>query len=222
MFNKFVICVGFSLSVMSSVASARTYSFQGPVYDEVAGPYSTDMRVNGYVETSTALLPASPVSDVAGLVVAYSFNDGVVTLDQTNSQLCAIALGTSAAGIPIDGAITIHALPGGIGAHAMNLHFGINGFSPPPFGYVETGTLLLANPICTANSYAQFTNFAVSLNGIEYVGPAISTELPTLSPWSLVLLGGLIASSASWAANRRVRNNNGDTHNLPREQPGQP
>ncbi len=204
MFKRVVIIVGIACSFMSTVASARIYLFQGPFYEEVAGPYSTDMRVNGYIETSTFLQPGTPVSDVASLVVSYSFNDGVVTLDQNNSQLCRLQLGTDASGIPIQGATTIHGFPGGIGSHAMNLHLGINGFSPPPFGFVETGTLLQANPLCAENSYAVFTNYGSSGNGIEYVGPIPSRELPLLSPWSVLLLGGSIVLSGLWVARRGI------------------
>jgi opacity protein-like surface antigen len=192
-----------ALLTMSAAASAKVYPFQGPLYESATGSYTTAMRVSGYIETSAPLPNSSPVADITGQIIAYSFNDGVVTLDQNNSQLCSFTLGTDSAGTPFGGFTTINGLPGGIGSNGMDLSVGAN---PDPMSLTVTqaGTFFLPNALCTTNAYDS-NNFASANAVMAYIGAVASQQLPVLTPWWLVLLGaGILAAGVVTSRRKRI------------------
>ena len=187
--NTLKVFLSALLLSIGSPAIAEIYNFAGPNYDQAYGPYTTSMRPVGFIETSGPLAANAPISDIRALIMAYSFNDGVVTLTQNNSQLCSFNVGTDNTGYPVSGITTINGLPGGIGSNAMDFQFGKK---PPPdpmnplADFIAVGTFVEANALCTSNSYDAANNYATAADGLIPVRP--TAPIPTLETIGLLLL----------------------------------
>lgn len=86
--------------VMHSLSSnAATYVFEGLSFNFASGPnYSEGMRISGFIEFADELIPNSTVN-TAG-IINYRFNDGVQTLDQSNSEISINTFNTDRNGLP--------------------------------------------------------------------------------------------------------------------------
>lgn len=201
-----VVVVGILLLSLGASAEAAVYTFRGPLYESATGPYTTSMRVTGYFETAGPLPASIPLTDISGQIVAYSFNDGVVTLDQTNSQICRFSVATNASGIPAFGYTTIDGVPSGVGSNAMDLQLGTNPNPGAQSPFITVGKFIFANAVCTTNAYDN-ANLASSTNGLVYVAPVASQPVPALGPWGLMLLvvGLVLGSGVCVRKPRRTR-----------------
>jgi len=79
-------------------AQETTYGFQSQPFNDVFGTYTAGQNLTGSITLSEPL-PANASMNVNTILVSYSFSDGVVTLDQTNSEILGgINLATDAGG----------------------------------------------------------------------------------------------------------------------------
>lgn len=202
--SVFQLTAAILLTAAATSALAETYTFEGPLYEEAFGPYTTSMRVTGTIETSAPIPPNSPVADRSALITSFSFNDGVVTLNDSNALLCSITIGTDAAGVPIDGFMTINENPSGVGANAMDL--GIGPYpGAPASSQTLVGTFIQNNAVCTTNSYDFGNNFARAEDGLTADAVVDPAEIPTLAPLGLLALGGGLAVAGLLGARRSRR-----------------
>jgi len=67
-------------------AQETTYTFQSQPFEDVFGTYSTGQNLTGSITLSEPLAP-NITANVNSILVSYSFSDGVVTLDNTNSEI---------------------------------------------------------------------------------------------------------------------------------------
>jgi hypothetical protein len=67
-------------------AQQTTYSFQSEPFDNVFGTYTAGQSVTGSITLSEPLPPGTS-NNVNSILVGYSFSDGVVTLDDSNSEI---------------------------------------------------------------------------------------------------------------------------------------
>lgn len=85
------LLVGIILAAFANVAAATTYTYTGTNYLTVSGGYTTSMQITGSFTTASPL--AANLSNARigpsglNLVTSWSFNDGVQTLTNANSEL---------------------------------------------------------------------------------------------------------------------------------------
>jgi hypothetical protein len=65
-------------------AQNASYTFQSEPFENVIGTYTTSQSVSGTLVLSE-FVPPNTTMDVTPILVSYSFTDGVLTLDDTNS-----------------------------------------------------------------------------------------------------------------------------------------
>lgn len=73
--------------LISSFAYATTYTYTGNNFTVVAGAYTTSMKVTGSLTTSSPIPPDSIDFDISTILTAWSFHDGVQTIDSTVGML---------------------------------------------------------------------------------------------------------------------------------------
>lgn len=75
------------LLLVGAVAYAQvtTYTFQSEPFHDVFGTYVAGQNLTGHITLSEPLPPNSS-SNVNSILLSYSFSDGVVTLDDSNSE----------------------------------------------------------------------------------------------------------------------------------------
>lgn len=81
-------------------AQNASYTFQSEPFENVIGTYTTSQSVSGTLVLSE-FVPPNTTMDVTPILVSYSFTDGVLTLDDTNSDsigFFGIELSTNAVG----------------------------------------------------------------------------------------------------------------------------
>jgi hypothetical protein len=199
------------LILLSNVAAADTYTYTGVLYTTATGTYTTAMSIAGSFNTASPL-PANMASTEIGpsgsnLVTSWSFNDGLNTLDNTNSmelygdaQFFTVA--TDATGqitlfrIGIMSPMAPHTV-----AQAMNAIF----FSGDQQVTSAAPCSTVVSDVCTGIPGAG-TNWGQSStsgtwNAVPSEPPAPVAPVPTTSQWALILLSMLIGLMVF--ANRR-------------------
>lgn len=78
------------------------YSYVGPTFDIVFAPYTTSDRVSGSFTVAAPLPPNLLYSDISGLVIAFSFTDGVATRTEADSVVCEFIATTDGSGVLLD------------------------------------------------------------------------------------------------------------------------
>lgn len=97
--------------------AAVTYTYQGNNYTSAFGVYDTGMNLVGTITTDFAAPPENLVeANITGNVTAFSFFDGVQTIDQSNSSYSRFLFSTDGLGnttwwdIDIDGSSPLFAI----------------------------------------------------------------------------------------------------------------
>jgi hypothetical protein len=187
------------LTLASPLALAQaTYTHVAPAYDNVVAPYTTASRITGNFRVTGVLAANLLNADISAQLQSYSFTDGQATRTQATSTICQFTVSTNAAGQIIANDIWLRELAPGASSHSLELRApdstNISGFATPavtgcgavgldPFGSVLTP---VTPPVWT-------------LTGL----PTQSIQLPTLSTWSLALLGGTMAFGSLLLLRRR-------------------
>lgn len=104
-------CVLILLFFMISKTQATTYTYTGPQFDQAFGSYTTMDRVTGSFTTADPLPDNLGNGDISNLVQSYEFNDGVQTLDESNSTIIVFNVSTDSLGNPSTWSITVWAAP---------------------------------------------------------------------------------------------------------------
>ncbi len=96
-----ILFISFLTLFFSANVIAATYVFQGSQYQTVYGDnYTTQMRLTGNMVTSQVLTPDMSSSQILTLIESFSFNDGVQTLTQNNSEFIQFYMSADNDGLP--------------------------------------------------------------------------------------------------------------------------
>lgn len=68
-------------------ALAQTYTYTGNNYTSASGSYDTGMSVTGEFTTAAALAPNLVAQDITGLILTFTFSDGVTTITEADGAL---------------------------------------------------------------------------------------------------------------------------------------
>jgi len=100
-----LICALLSGISAYPVHSSVVYSYSGPSYEEtfnnIGGTfpaYDGSMNLTVSFEVASPLEPNTPLGEISGSVLGYSFADGIQLLDETNSDLTLFLIGTDSVG----------------------------------------------------------------------------------------------------------------------------
>ena len=200
MFSRYLV-LGVLL-LLSTLATAATYTYTGVPYTTATGAYTTAMSINGSFDTATPLPANMPPTAIgpsgSNLVTSWSFNDGVNTLNNTNSmELYGSAtffeVGTDAAGQ----------------INAFNIGF-MSPLAPHTAGQPMNGIYFSAiqqatsaapctsvnNGVCTSIPTST-ANWATSPAAGTWEAPTTTQggpkSIPTMSIWGLGILASLVA-----------------------------
>lgn len=193
------------LLLFSNIVAATTYTFTGPTFTTVAGTYNVTMSITGSFTTASPLPANMPFTAIgpagSGLATSWSFNDGINTLTNLNSD--------EFGGFPSGFQISTDA-SGQISNYSIAL---ISPLAPPPHIVGDSIDLIF---ISSTGSYTAYDGnnclivngatdhcSAVSGNfnrgnvpaapaGIWAILPLAATGVPSLSSWSIALLSILL------------------------------
>jgi hypothetical protein len=219
------ILVALALFGLAAVAQATTYTYAGQPYSTgaisnftppcVVGPcanFTGTMRVSGSFTTTTPLPANQPLTDISGLVTAYSFNDGVNTYSSSdvNVRRNAFQVATDSLGNISNAIIVLQIWETGTNPHQHDVdRLSVIGIGLPVaqafnnFGCTTVGTPSLGDAdSCTAPFQDLDSSGAGAAGGWSLINFApVST--PTLSVRTMMLLAVLVALGAFWALRRR-------------------
>jgi hypothetical protein len=86
MMKRITTGIAIIIFLMSSYAHAEIYTYRGERFTDVAGVYTTNMRMTGTLTTSITIPPNSPPFDISPILTSWSFNDGVNTISSSNGE----------------------------------------------------------------------------------------------------------------------------------------
>jgi hypothetical protein len=84
------------LTAAAVQATPITYTYTGTLFTQVSGPYTTSDKVTGSLSFTDALAPNLSLTSVTPL--AFSFFDGVQTIDSSNSTSVDVRFTTNSTG----------------------------------------------------------------------------------------------------------------------------
>jgi hypothetical protein len=94
-----LLSCGFSILTAAAVqANPITYTYNGTPFTNVSGPFTTSDKVAGFVELMSALGPNLGPGLTSVTPLAFSFSDGVQTIDSSNSTLVDVRFTTNSTG----------------------------------------------------------------------------------------------------------------------------
>lgn len=189
---------------LSAGAFATTYNYVGSNFTvgNVTAPYTTSMRVTGSITTSSPIPPNTTITLSNPLVTSWTFNDGVIILNNTNSSIDSGAPGftTDASGAIINVGMAVRGqnpLPTALGG-LTNIIYILHNFPVLGAGFDAglqsvpcTGT---AGGICyqydepVAASSGATADIFGGLNGQQGVWSIQAENVPSLSTWGIILL----------------------------------
>lgn len=189
--------------LIGNYAYAATYTYTGAYFTDGDGPdYEEGMRVTGTLVTSSPIPPGFE-GDISDILTSWSFNDGVQTLDSSNSEFSPEyppLVGTDEAGLIVGEYLIMFSLPLGTAVGEIDSYIGVGlGTSVGVLGAV---CRTVADGFC--DSWEQPTSFAVAEAPGTWEGSAISTPIPTLSQWSLILLALILGMVGIARVRRQV------------------
>ncbi len=84
-----IVLAGFAVLALfiNSHANATVYNYTGPNFTAVAGSYTTAMRITGTIVTSSPIPPNSVNFNISGILLGWSFSDGVQTINDVTGLL---------------------------------------------------------------------------------------------------------------------------------------
>lgn len=210
-------------SVVTLPAWAATYTFTAPNYYSGYGanpapgaPYTTAMHASGSFTTAAPLPANMPITSIgpsgSNLVTSWSFNNGLLTFNNTNSALTyespvSFQVSTDAAGQIVNYQIQLIAGPP---PHTV-------GQSVAQLNLTNAMTVTTGNGVCSAvngSSVCVSTNQAVATQHARFGGAGTwarsldPAAVPALAPAGLALLAaamGLGAARRQRAARRPSR-----------------
>jgi hypothetical protein len=107
-----VILSALVMLLTSQFASAEVYTYTGPNFTSVSGPYTTSMSVTGTITTSSPIPPDQTNYSIGGLVDSWTMSDGYNTLQGPDPGTILIAnVDTNSAGEIVGGFVGAFTLP---------------------------------------------------------------------------------------------------------------
>lgn len=190
-------------------------SYLGRNFNDVAGPYTTSMRVSAELSLVEALPANFPLTELSPFsVLSYELNDGIQTLTPSNSVLRDLIVSTDALGNISGWAITAWRTPvtDMVGGTVIGIDTS-GGAGVVDRGFTGGSCVLLLGSECesansTAGDYGQIESLDPSDAGTWTV-QRLTDDLigiPTLGTFGLmVLVGSLAALGAMRAGRNRFR-----------------
>ena len=187
------------LILLSNVAAADTYTYTGVLYTTAAGTYTTAMSITGSFDTASPL-PANMASTEIGpsgsnLVTSWSFNDGVNTLDNTNSMELYAGAQYFTVATDATGQITLFQIGvmSPMAPHTVSQAMNAIYFSDYQQAVSAAPCSTVVSDVCVSIPGAS-TNYGESSTSGTWA--AVPSEpvapVPTTSQWALILLSMLI------------------------------
>jgi len=209
----------------SAFAQATTYTLNSATYSTVVnGPatpcdiapcatFTSAMRLTGSFVTSEPLPPDSPTTNIAPILVSYSFSDGVTTYSSSDPLVRLDTFRTATSG----GAVSIFRIE--MQRWNQNPHM-----AGPDSAATRFASIRVQNTYGEANYGLKCNNVGVSNSGVsdycdsqndssdatsayqETVSNTISVAaaaIPTLSEWAMILLGLTMAGGSALYIQRR-------------------
>ena len=91
-------CAVTILTAAAVQANTITYTYNGTPFTNVSGPFTTSDKVTGFVELMSALGPNLGPGLTSVTPLAFSFSDGVQTIDSSNSTSVDVRFTTNSTG----------------------------------------------------------------------------------------------------------------------------
>src|SRR4051812_46238792 len=91
-------CVVTILTTAAVQATTITYTYTGTPFSTVSGPYTTSDKVTGFVELASPLAPNLGQCLMSVTPLAFSFSDGVQTIDSSNATSVDVRFTTNSTG----------------------------------------------------------------------------------------------------------------------------
>lgn len=189
-------------------AAVYVYTYTGPTYTQVlpgnGGPFTTSMRVSGSMTLDDPLPANMPGTVISGLVTAFSFSNGLETIDQdsaTNIKSFAVATdGTGAITVYSVLLATHYPTPAAAGDHRFDIRLS-SGNVPQQSDSLVWQCLNTFNGQCTGELEVESGR---TLGGLGvWVGSAVAGPIPEPSTLALTLLG-LVALALRGTASART------------------
>lgn len=181
--SKYLAAAALLFSIAVPASAQVVYSYQGNAFATVSPPYTMAMSVSGSFEVASTL-PANATTDVAPIVTAFNFFDGVEARTLADTSICQFSVTTNGAGQIVDWSIWLREAGGADPQHNIETYFGseLAGFASP-------------NAACgpaALNPFAAVTG----LPGFWSGGGPSTVEVPTTSQTGLMVLAFALALAA--------------------------
>lgn len=192
----FLMCLTFT-----SVASAKVrYTYTGNNFTIVDSPYTTSMRLSGWIEMNSPIPPTTPYpTELKAAITSYSFFDGVNTLTQNNSSIAG-------------GAYFATDALGNITQWEINLSSPVPAAISTPVNMITTNSssdVVDTNSNCVqvndeiCDSVSQL-NGAFSYNSGTWAKQVITDiGIPTMNEWGMIIMSLMLIGSTFWIIRRR-------------------
>lgn len=189
--------------LIGNCAYAATYTYTGDNFTIVNGVYTDDMRVTGTLVTSSPI-PPNYEGEIGDIVVSWSFNDGVQTIDSSNGEFnpgFPPAVMTDENGVIVDSFLVFFSSPLATTIGETDDYIGVV-FSQA-IGVTGAVCLTVADGVC--ESYEPPVNFGQSESPGTWVVSGLSEPVPTMTQWSLMLLVLMLGVVGIARVRRKVR-----------------
>jgi hypothetical protein len=197
MTKKLTLALFLFLCFSSTVFAAVTYTYQGNTFNGFSvppGSYNIADRVTGSFTVASALASNLPEGDISAQVLSYSFSDGVKTLNNNNSVICAInnygfRVGTNASGNITIWGITL-CTPVSQPNNPVDFILTVSGVNEltEDFGVSAGRCSELTGSVCTSVdiSIAGATNGVVLDNKGTWTTQGEITSVPSMTEWGMI------------------------------------
>ena len=181
--SKYLAAAALLFSIAVPASAQVIYTYQGNNFASVSPPYTTAMSVSVSFQVASTL-PASATTDVAPIVTAFNFFDGVEARTLADSSICQFSVTTNAAGQIVDWAILLREAGGADPQHSVETYLGTD-----LAGSVSPNA---ACGVAALNPFASVTG----LPGFWSGGGPSTVEVPTASQTGLMVLALALALAA--------------------------
>lgn len=185
-------CLVAVMMITAPALAQVTYSFTGEPFTHADPPYTLGDRIVGSVELAGVLPPLMPLTDIAALLLDFTFTDGIQTRVSGNTNVCTFEVATDAVGNIVHWYVSLRQSPfpgAGNPVQAIDLV----GPIPGP-GYEQGGEGPAPAVPCGNTS---LTTYATSSSAGSWVTiQPVAAAIPAITPAGAVVLAILLAIAA--------------------------
>ena len=216
------ICI--ALFMTTTAWASVTYTFTGANYTSTTnftacttGPcanYTTSMMVTGSFTLASALGANVSNQNIASLITAYSFSDGINTYTNTdpNSRIYEALVSTNASGNITSSDLLLEEWQSGTSPHSVGNRFAYifiigttNALGNNNEGCASVGTTSPSSGVADVCNAVNPDTASSSASGPSGTWGGGSTAVPTLGEWGTICLVGLLVGFAVLRLRRQER-----------------